>query len=151
MEWIIGISIVGSFAMTIIIVIAFFMAGRHKAKLRAEVQMKLIDKFGTAPELIQFLESESGQQFINRVQGAPATVARTRVLAGFRRAVVLAVLGLGFSAIWIVSGTRAFLYPGFLLLALGVGLGAAAFLSLKLAERFGIDERRDRAAAIPEP
>ena len=141
--WIAMVSVVGTFAMIIVVALAFTGTMRRRAELRADVQTKLIEKFGSAPELVAFLESPSGQQFVDRVQGAPIVATRDRVISGVRKAVVITAVGLGFLAIWVADRNAGFMYPGFLLLALGAGQIAAAFTASKLADRMDLDDRRD--------
>jgi hypothetical protein len=149
MYWIPLIAIVGSFVMVIVVVLSLAATSRRRAELRADVQTKLIDKFGSAPELVAFLESPAGQQFVDRVQGAPAVATRDKVISGVRKAVVIGAVGIGFLAIWIADRNRGFMYPGFLLLALGAGQIAAAFTASRLADRMDRDGRREvRATSL---
>ena len=62
------------------------------------MQTKLIDRFGSAPELVSFLHSPAGRQFVTGVQSAPDVLTRERILSGFTRGVVLSTLGLAFMA-----------------------------------------------------
>jgi hypothetical protein len=150
-EWIPIVAILGSFIVTIVIVVVISNANRRRAELRADVQSKLIDKFGSAPELVAFLESPSGQQFVDRVQGAPAVATRERVVSGFRKAIILGTLGLAFLVIWQIDDNDGFVYPGFILVALGIGQVAGAYLSLRLSNHLGLDpyggSRRDTSSS----
>jgi hypothetical protein len=132
MFWIPILAIGGTYATVIVVAILMARVARSRATARAEVQVKLIDKFATAPELVAFLESPAGQQFVDRVQGAPLVATRDRVLSSLRKAIVITALGLGCLAIWIFGRIHGFIYPGFLLLALGAGQGAAAYVSMRL-------------------
>ena len=53
---------------------------------------------------------------------------------------------MGFLAIWIFDDNRGFLYPGFILLGLGVGFFLSTVVSLKLSRNYGlIDADRNTA------
>lgn len=74
--WIPVIGMLTSTAMVVLIVYFVAKSRQRRAELQAEVQTRLIDRFGTAPELIEFLQSPAGQQFVSGVQSAPALMAR---------------------------------------------------------------------------
>lgn len=126
-------AILGSFTMTVIIVVALTRARQRKQELQAQVQTKLIERFGSTPELIDFLQSPAGKEFVSGVQSAPVLHTRERAVAGISRAVIMAALGLGFAGIWLVGGIRGFLIPAFLFMALGVGFLLAGLTSMKLS------------------
>src|SRR6476620_11026652 len=90
--WIPIVSIVGSFAMVVTIVWFATRSKQRRAELRAEVQMKLIDKFGNAGEFVQFLESPQGQQFLDQ----PRRNTRERALGGITGALITTFLGIAF-------------------------------------------------------
>ena len=127
------IAILGSFTMTIVIVISVTRARQRKHELQAQVQTKLIERFGSTPELIDFLQSPAGKEFVNGVQSAPVLHTRERAVAGISRSIIMAMLGLGFAGIWVVGGIRGFLIPAFIFLALGVGFLLAGLASMKLS------------------
>jgi hypothetical protein len=106
---------------------------QRKAQLRAEVQMKLIDKFGTSAEFVHFLESAAGREFLQQQRTAP----RDRVLGGIRAGVILTFLGLAFTSMMFVFHDDGFSVPAFILLALGLGFFVSSALSVKLAKRWG--------------
>src|SRR5690349_8831235 len=96
MVWIPIIGIIASSTMVVLVVL-FVTRGRQKrVEAQVEMQSKLIDRFGSAPELIHFLQSPAGRQFITGVQSAPEVMTRERIMSGFSRAVVLSCLGVAF-------------------------------------------------------
>src|SRR5689334_13302091 len=95
-EW---IAIVGTISSSVTVVLVIFFltrARQRRAEVQAEVQTKLIDRFGSAPELIDFLQSPAGRQFVTGVQGVPGALARERIMTGFTRSIVLSMLGFAF-------------------------------------------------------
>jgi hypothetical protein len=125
------VGIVASFTAAILIVYFTSRSRQRRIEVQAEMQSKLIDRFGTAPELIAFLQSEPGQKFVTGVQTAPTLLMHDRIVGGFRRAVVLTMLGVGFLFLYFAAD-RDFLIPAVILLALGIGYLLAGVLSLKM-------------------
>jgi len=54
-----------SFVAAITIVIVVARAKTRRLQIQAELQAKLIEKFGSTPELIAFLQSEAGRAFVS--------------------------------------------------------------------------------------
>jgi len=137
--------------MPMIISIAFFgmivwivwlgtNAKNRRAQAQTEVQTKLIDRFGTSKEFIEFLQSPAGQRFVSGVEVSTAFYARDRIIRGFGTGIVISLLGLGFLAIWVFDHNGGFIYPGFILLGLGLGFFLSAVVSLKLSKSYGLVE-----------
>jgi len=129
--WIPIVSIIGSFAMVISIVWFVSRARQRTAQYRAEVQLKMIERFGTAAEFTQFLESPAGKQFL---QEAPRRTANDRGVRGISTGIILLFIGLGFAAGYWAEGDPGFLVPAFILIGLGVGFLVSSAVSLKLAK-----------------
>src|SRR6266536_5874885 len=89
----------GFFLMVAFIVWAKANARAQQARYNADVQTKLIERFGSGPELIEFLKSSEGQQFATGISKLPKLAARDRVVGGFTRAIFLTFLGLAFLAL----------------------------------------------------
>jgi hypothetical protein len=133
MELIPIFGILSSSAMVVLIVYFVSRARARRSEVQAEVQTRLIDRFGSAPELIDFLQSPAGRQFVNGVQSAPALLARERILSGFSRAIVLSMLGAAFVALTIFYD-KDFAVPAAILFSLGLGYLIATFVSWRLAK-----------------
>jgi len=128
----------GFFAMIVWIVWLGTNAKNRRAQAQTEVQTKLIERFGTSKEFIEFLQSPAGQRFVSGVEVTTALYARDRIIRGFGTGIVISLLGLGFLAIWLFDHNGGFIYPGFILLGLGLGFFASALVSLKLSQRYGL-------------
>jgi len=125
--------IVSSSAMVVLIVYFVTRAKARRAEVQAEVQSRLIDRFGSAPELINFLQSPAGRQFVHGVQSAPAILTRERIMTGFTRAIVLSSLGAAFLALtWFYDDD--FAVPASILFSLGIGYLLATFVSWRLSK-----------------
>src|ERR1043165_9150688 len=87
---------IGFFLMIAFIVWSKSHARAQQARYNAEVQTKLIDRFGSGPERSGFLKSPEGQHFATGISNLPKLAARERVVACFSRAIFLTFLGLAF-------------------------------------------------------
>ena len=132
----------GSFVMITIIVAVSVRAKQRRAEIYADVQTKLIDKFSSAPELLTFLKTDEGRQFIGEIERAPKLNARDRIIRGMGKSIVIGLLGAGFLIIGFLPATynEFCIVVGFLLLALGLGMLGSSLLSLKLSRSWGLME-----------
>ena len=128
----------GFFAMVVWIVWLSVSSKNRRALAQAEVQTKLIERFGTSKEFVEFLQSPAGQRFVSGVEMNTALYARDRIIRGFGTGIVISLLGLGFLAIWLADHNGGFIYPGFILLGLGLGFFLSAVVSLKLSRHYGL-------------
>lgn len=122
-----------SSSATVVLIVYFVSRSRaRRAEVQAEVQSRLIDRFGTAPELINFLQSPAGRQFVSGVQSSTALLTRERILSGFSRAIILSMLGAAFLGLTFFYDDD-FAIPASILFALGVGYLIATFVSYRLS------------------
>jgi hypothetical protein len=129
-----------SMAMITIIIVAAVRGKERRTQLQAEVQTKLIDKFGSAPELLAFLKTDEGRQFLGEIESGPKRSARDRIIRGIGKSLVATMVGIGFLIIGFLPATynEFCIVVGFLTLFLGVGLFLSALLSLKLSRNWGL-------------
>ena len=125
---------------------------RAKARLmRVESINRLIEKFSTAKEVIEFLETEQGKKLMEDPL-PPTGNPRIRVLRFVRFGVVFLFLGGGFflnayrlrgeTEINYVRQAMDMQFWGIFSLALGVGLLVVAFLTNMLVKSWGLDNER---------
>ncbi len=137
----------GFFAMIAFIVWAKAHSKAQQSRYSAEVQTKLIDRFGSGPEMIDFLKSPEGQQFATGISKLPRLAARDRVVGGFSRAIFLTFLGIAFLLLEFTEMSNpGFLIAGAVLTALGLANLLSSFVSLKLSKRMGLVDGDDDAA-----
>src|SRR5436305_12855547 len=113
----------GFFLMVSFIV---FMIARTKARtaqMQAEVQARLIDRFSSAPEFVDFLHSPEGKQLLGGVDTIPKLHASDRILRGIRTGIITTFLGLGLLGLCLSDEVRndGFLIPAAVPTALGLG------------------------------
>lgn len=130
--WIAIIATLSSSTMVVLIVFFVARSRQRRAELQAEVQTKLIDRFGSAPELVEFLQSPAGKQFVSGVQGVPGVLARERIMSGFTRSIVLSMLGAAFLALTFFYDND-FAVPAAILFSLGIGFFLATLVSYRLS------------------
>ena len=104
------------------------------------MQSKLIERFGSAPEMISFLQSPAGREFVAGVQRPIVNQTRERILGGFTRSIVLSALGLGFLFLtfWEDNG---WVIPGVIVLSLGLGYFVATMVSWRLSARLNAESQ----------
>jgi hypothetical protein len=131
-----------SSVMVVLVVWLVTHARQRKAEVQVEMQSKLIDRFGSAADLVQFLHSPAGTQFVTGVQIAPAVLTRERILTGFSRGIILTMLGIAFLFLtfWYEHDCA---LPAAILLSLGVGYLLATLVSYKLSTKM-LDVDADR-------
>jgi hypothetical protein len=134
------VAIVGSFMVAAFITWSVQRSRERRAQIQADIQSKLIERFGSATELVTFLQSPAGREFVSGVQSAPVLAARERAAASLSRALVLTGIGAGFIALWIADhGGLGWAIPGFILFSIGLANLIGAIVSLKLSRSLAID------------
>lgn len=125
-----------------VVFIVYIVTTARTRRLEAQVQMqtKLIERFGSATELVEFLHSPAGRQFVAGVQSAPVAMARERILGGFTRSIILTALGVAFLAIGLVQGEDFWYVPASIILSLGVGYLLATYVAWRFARRLETGE-----------
>ena len=153
------------FGVTLIICVAWIVINitkslkqRANTRTRADIYNRLIDKFGTAPEFIAFLQSDAGLRFIEENTVEPAAPVG-RILTSLQIGIVFSLVGLG---LLFVAGTEnsvghdfyiIVMMIGIVGLTIGVGLLASAYVSQRLCKAWGILSTTsiDKPAAVDEP
>lgn len=138
-----AIPIVGIVASSLtVILVVFFVTRARQRRVEAQIEMqgRLIDRFGSAPELITFLQSPAGRQFVAGVQSAPGVLTRERILSGFTRAIILTMLGVAFLFIRFFDGDRDYMFPAAILFCLGLGYFLATYISYRMSAKLLANE-----------
>jgi hypothetical protein len=140
---VIAATIIVSFAW-IITSIVTSIRQRANTRTRAEVYNRLIDKFGTAPELVDFLQSNAGLRFIEE-QTVEVSQPLSKILGSIRLGVSLALIGGGMlivANLWDRTlGEDLYIVialGGTVALTAGAGFVIAAAISYKLCKSCGL-------------
>jgi len=141
---------IGFFAMIAFIVWAKAHSKAQQSRYSAEVQTKLIDRFGSGPEMIEFLKSAEGQQFATGISKLPKLAARDRVVGGFTRSIFLTFLGVAFLLLEFTEMENpGFLITGAILTALGLANLVSSIVALRLSRRMGlVDDGDDSSNSV---
>jgi hypothetical protein len=109
-------------------------------KARKEMQNRLMDKFSSAPEFAQFLETSSGKQFMESVSEGPVN-AHEKILSTVRGGLILVFLGAALLSVTglVPSDGRIFLRVfGVIGMMVGVGLIISSYVSYRLSKAWGL-------------
>ena len=121
------------------------------ARVQSEVHSKLIDKVGSSPEFLTFLDSDAGKQLVASLGiEQPSREPYSRILSSVQAGVILPLVGI---ALLVLGGHFANAAEGFFILgglavALGVGFLISAGLSYRLSKAFGLFERERTAGKL---
>jgi hypothetical protein len=112
---------------------------RREVQMQFDLQNKLLDKFGTSQELMQYLGSDAGRQF---VQFTPTEVVNpyARILSSIQWGIVLLTAGAAFMFLrnQIPDGFQGFTVMGAFGIALGVGFLVSAAVAFFLSKSWGV-------------
>lgn len=136
-----------SFIAIIVIIIIVSKARTRRAELQGEMQSKLIERFGSSTELVAFLQSKAGQDFIRGVRTEPGKQARDRAAGGIRTGIFFSAIGLAFLILWPVTNNEGLAWPGTFLLILGLAFFASSYSLLRFSRER--DERLESPAQPP--
>jgi hypothetical protein len=113
---------------------------RYKtSKLQAELRGKLLDKLGSSQEVLAYLQTDSGKQFLLPFTGEQKTL-QGRLISAFEVSVILVLVGVALLSLGgsgVVTGPH-FLVFGTLILALGLGFALAGAVSYYLSRSLGL-------------
>jgi hypothetical protein len=120
---------------------------------QSEAHHKLLEKFGTSEELLNYMRTDSGKRILEltppspAMGGLPRSSPVARILTPLQSGVVFALVGIGFLLLMHSAATNAaldlgrpapFLVFGMLSLVLGIGLIVSAGLSWAFARHLGL-------------
>ena len=119
--------------------VIWVVAGRmqERARLRMELQVRMLERFASPAELKDFLESESGRRLLGAL--SPRQTVAPRMLLAVQAGAVITILGFGL----LMTGNRELLDAGIVIVALGLGLIVSTGLAWLLARTWGLLPRRD--------
>jgi hypothetical protein len=151
MEYMVPIIIVPGFFIAVVLAIRLVVSNRRRiqiATLHAELHRHLLEKFGSASEALQYLQSDAGKSVLDATlveQANPFGRVLGSVQAG------LITLGAGIAMLIsqrvIRDGDAAdgFYVMGMLGLMIGIGFLASAAISYVLIRRWGLVSRPSQA------
>jgi hypothetical protein len=130
----------GAFAFVIWVLTAGFR--RYKiAKVQAEVQSRLIDRFASSQDLVTFAQTDAGKQLLQSLR-VERSSPFTRVIATVQTSIIMLFLG---GALFAVRGrmpeaSDALSVFGTVIMTMGIGVGISGAVSYALSKSFGLLE-----------
>ena len=129
------------------------------SRTQAEVHNKILDRFGSSDELLQYIKTPAGTKFLESApiplhEERPAQNAPLpRIMKSIQLGVIVAVAALGMLLVSLrfdgETGEGLFAL-GAIAFTVGAGFIASAVVSMKLSRRLGLLREADAAAAIDE-
>ncbi len=142
-EWVPILGVIGTFSSIIFFVHASNKSRQARTAAHADVQTRMLDKFGTAEDFVVFLKTPEGRRFLEAPE-RQADRGTDRILSTIRWGITLTVFGAGlFIPMMLLDD--GFLVPATMTLSLGLGLVISGLVSRKLAKTWEAD--RVEAAA----
>jgi hypothetical protein len=121
------------------------------ARTQSEVHSKLIDKIGSSPEFLTYLDSDSGKRLMASIAiEQPRRDPYNRILLSVQAGVILLLLGVAFLILGsqFANAAEGFFVLGGLAVALGAGFLISAGLSYRLSKAFGLLDRERTAEKV---
>lgn len=121
-------------------------ARMKRVELMTDLQNRVLDKFATSTEFIEFVRTPEGREWMTSSTESKSKQA-DRILGSLRWGLITAAFG-GAFLILAVFQERDLIYPGLLIGSIGVGFLAHSLIAAKLARRWGLmpDDRRGPAS-----
>jgi hypothetical protein len=120
-----------------------FIQQRRATRYQYDIQSKLLEKFGTAPELLDYLKSDAGVRFLETSMSEPRPNPQTRILGSMQNGIVLTALGVGFMVLrpLMPAASEPFAVFGVLSVCVGTGFLASSWMASNIARRWGLISR----------
>lgn len=119
---------------------------RENARAHVDLQSKLIERFGSADEMLRYLESEPGRRLLEGATTGPDR-PRSRVLDALHLGILLLAGGFGLigaaQGVDVENMAQVMGVLGKIAVFLGFGFLGSAFLTSQLAGRWGLITNRD--------
>ncbi len=111
----------------------------RKMRNKSKLQGKIVDKFSTAQEFNDFLQSKEGSRFLNFLK-FNGRAPRERILSSLAKGIVLFFLGIAIIVVGslFADEMRYFIAFGIVLIAIGLGFLVSTIISYKLSKKWGI-------------
>lgn len=115
---------------------------QRRMKTQAELHGRLLDKFNSAHEVVEFLQTPSGAQFVDGISSDREEPA-SGILRSTHRGIILVILAAGCLGLTVPYGreNNPLLVIGVILLSLGIGFLVSAGVSHRLSRTLGLVQR----------
>ncbi|MBN1566697.1 MAG: hypothetical protein JXA73_02545 [Acidobacteria bacterium] len=128
---------VAVFAMVVLIVWIGHKSKVSRLQELVEMRKRLLDKFSSGTELSEFLATPQGQSFLKDQEiGATDRSPKGKMISSVGAGIILVMLGAAFFVL--MNLERDLIYPGAILVALGLGFLIAAAISYQLYKKWNM-------------
>ena len=116
------------------------------SRSQVEMQSKLLDKFGGSAELLDYLQTDAGKQFLQTEPAERPSAPHWRILRTMQAGIILTLLGLAIltGATIVREASQELSLAGILVTAVGLGFLISSFLSYKFSKSWGILDSRPK-------
>ena len=111
------------------------------ARAQADLNAKLLERFASGHELVEYMNSEAGKKFLESALMEPQRGnPYSRILASVQAGIILAALGLALFLVGrqIPEATQGLVAFGTVAVTLGIGFLVSAAASYRLSKSFGL-------------
>ncbi len=128
---------VAAFAMVVLLVWFGHKVKKTRIQEQGELRKRMLEKFSSGHELIEFLATPQGQNFLKDQEASAAQRSpKGRIIFSIGSGIVIVMLGAAFFGLMRLQ--QGFVYPGTILSALGVGILVAAAISYYLYKKWNM-------------
>lgn len=115
---------------------------QRRIKAQSELHGRLLDKFSSAREVVEFLQTPSGAQFVDRISSDREEPA-SGILRSTHRGIILVIVGAGCLGLnwYYASRENPLLVIGVILACLGIGFLISAAVSHRLSRSLDLARR----------
>jgi hypothetical protein len=109
------------------------------ARLQADVQSRLVEKFNSTQDLLSYVQTDAGRQFLNSLS-VERSSPYWRIIGAVQASIVMAFFGaaLLFLRGRVSGAEEGFLVFGTIFVTLGVGFAISSAVSYSLSKSFGL-------------
>lgn len=116
---------------------------QRRLKAQTELHSRLLDKFSSAQEVVEFLQTPGGAHFVDSLSNDRDEPANG-ILRSTHRGIILVIVAIGclfLNWYYRYSGDNPLLVIGVVLLCLGIGFLISAAVSQRLSRALGLAQR----------
>jgi hypothetical protein len=135
-ELAVGITLTGSFALVILVILWEFKRREAKLQRQAELSHRVLERFGSAEEISAFLQTEAGRRFLDPSPRGPSN-PKQRIIASVEGGAITGMMGLAFLFVAAKHEHEA-IWAAMFFLGLGAGLLVSAYVGYRLSRKWGI-------------
>lgn len=90
----VGITLIGSFALVILVILSEFRRREAKLQRQAELSKAVLERFGSGEELSAFLQTDAGRRLIDPPSKGPSN-PKQRIIGSVEGGAIVGMMGLG--------------------------------------------------------